>query len=315
MYNEEFSNPNTANTQYQQDVASNDGETYSAPSYIVGGGFDFLLSPKWGMNAYVDYRFTDTDDLDGGYMSIYGSNSDGYLNGRLGLTYYMGAAEAPAQEESFSGLEEFQLEPESGQQGEIVWEESGAPRPEAQGTDYSELQSRVQNLNQELQSKEKNINELEAQIASQEERIRSLERELNEVEGQMGTAPVTGGGNYKMVYEDAVQQFYNRNYSSAMSSFRSLLNQYPDHKLASNCQYWIGECQFAQGNYSQAVQSFQAVLNYSSSYKFDDALIMLGRSYMKMGNNDNARNVLQRLLNEYPDSEYAGKARNWLNRL
>ena len=54
---------------------------------------------------------------------------------------------------------------------------------------------------------------------------------------------------------------------------------------------------------------------HSFSYKKDDATLMLGRCYMKMNDFETARNYLQELLNKYPDSEYVGKAKEWLNRI
>ena len=80
-------------------------------------------------------------------------------------------------------------------------------------------------------------------------------------------------------------------------------------------QYWIGECYNALGDYAKAIVAFNRVMEYRSSYKFDDALIMTGVVSMKMGDNENAKQKFQELVNRYPDSEYAPKAMRYLGRL
>ena len=300
----------------QFDDSTTVGESITSLAMIVGGGFDFIVSPKVALNAFVDYRHTLSDELDGGYNSQFSQTNDGYLNGRVGLTYFLGRATQEDQE-GVPGLEEMQLEAEE-DTGMIAWEEAlqEAAETDEAGGEYPDLQSRVQELNQKLQQRDQDIENLESQLTTQEQRIQELESELEEVEGQMGTAPIAGtGGTYKQNYERALQLFYSRQYSQSLQLFRTLRDQYPNHKLASNCQYWMGENYFGMAQYSQATQAFLSVFSYDFSYKFDDATIMLGRCYEKMGDYENARKYFQQLLNDYPDSEYVGVAQKWLNRL
>ncbi len=294
----------------QFDDSTTVGTSLTNLALILGGGFDFILSPKLALNAFVDYRHTNSDELDGGYNSQYSKTNDGYLNGRVGLTYFLGKP-APKKQKGVPGLEEMQLEAEE-DTGLIAWEEAlrEAAETDEAGEEYTDLHSRVQELNQKLEQRNQDIQSLESQLSSQEQRIRELEKELNEVSGQM-----RAGGDYKQNYERALQLFYSKQYSQSLQLFRSLRDQYPNHKLASNCQYWMGENYFGMGQYSQATQAFLSVFSYDFSYKFDDATIMLGRCYQKMGDNENARKYFQQLLNDYPDSEYVSAAQKWLNRL
>ncbi|MDQ7052633.1 MAG: tetratricopeptide repeat protein [candidate division KSB1 bacterium] len=91
--------------------------------------------------------------------------------------------------------------------------------------------------------------------------------------------------------------------------------RYPQHRLASNCWYWIGESYFALGDLNNALQAFNEVLNYRNSFKTDDALLMLGRIYMRQGNAEMARQMFNRLQQDYPDSEYVPRAQRYLNQL
>ncbi len=112
-----------------------------------------------------------------------------------------------------------------------------------------------------------------------------------------------------------MSQFYAKRYSDAIAQFNALVAQFPDHSLASNCVYWIGESYFGSGNYSEAVNAFNRVLNYPRSLKLDDALLMLGRSHLKLGQTEEARQAFDRLIKEFPNSEFVAKAEEWLSRL
>ena len=49
--------------------------------------------------------------------------------------------------------------------------------------------------------------------------------------------------------------------------------------------------------------------------KKDDATLMLGRCYTNLGDSATARTYFQNVIDEYPDSEYVEKAREWLSRI
>ncbi len=100
-------------------------------------------------------------------------------------------------------------------------------------------------------------------------------------------------GKFSVDYEQALRLFYARDYSNAIQVWDILHTQYPNYKLTSNCQYWIGEAYFGLGQYENAVKAFQNVFNYDFSYKKDDATLMLGRSYLKLGDVARARSYFQ----------------------
>ncbi len=121
--------------------------------------------------------------------------------------------------------------------------------------------------------------------------------------------------NFSDKYDSALKLFYATKYQQAMDIFLELKSQYPEHSFQVNCQHWIGECYFGLENYTNALAAFQKVLTFGKTYKTDDALLMIGRSYQKMGDKINARLYYNRLLNEYPNSEYLDKAQWHMSRL
>lgn len=116
-------------------------------------------------------------------------------------------------------------------------------------------------------------------------------------------------------YESALHSFYLGDYSEAMYKLALLAEQYPNHTLASNCHYWLGEAQLQTNNVQEAIASFTKVLNSEKSLKKDNALLMLGRCYMILKRPNDARAAFDRVIAEYPGSEAVGKARQYLGQL
>ncbi len=110
-------------------------------------------------------------------------------------------------------------------------------------------------------------------------------------------------------YESAINTAKSRNYRNAMEELQTLLNAGIKDDYADNCHYWMGECNFQLKNYSQAIQHFQLVQGYKFSEKRDDAQLMIAQSYDRLGDKQKAKTEYQKLLDMYPTSEYAKRAR------
>jgi len=116
-------------------------------------------------------------------------------------------------------------------------------------------------------------------------------------------------------YNLGLELFNNKHYYDALPLFFELLRLSQTDKLASNCQYWIGECYNALGEYGKAIEAFQAVLQYASSYKHEDALLMQGLCLTRLDDRAAARVQFQHLLNVYPDSVHQSVAKRYLGML
>ncbi len=303
--------------QYQNDPRWFDG------SIIFGGGLEVVLQPRTSLEFYADYRHTTGD----GYDGIVRQEKDGYLQVRAGFTYYFKdrltreekpselialdesdlakwlEKEEPADTAKFRAFEEKLAATEMGE-SKVTMEE------------YLALKSKVDELNRIIAEKEREIESLRTELDFRVDRIAELEDELRK---KRVAAPVavatTGGIDFSASYEDALRSYYAREYDEAIEKFTVLLQENPTHRLASNCQYWIGEAYFGLGDYVAAREAFDKVLAFDFSYKKDDATLMIGRCYMKLGDNERARSSMEALLRDYPDSEYAPKAQSYLRRL
>lgn len=293
---------------------ANDGERFSSNALIIGGGMEILTAPQFAVNLFADYRHTPTDLLDGAEL---GKAKDGYLNGRIGFTYYFGnrlKKAQPSEEDLIAQhLDDASLKENSEKMSKF---EAKLDKLEAGDADmsmesYVRLKSRVDELYQLIDNKEKELEDLRSALDLKNKRIVDLETTLE----RGGTTAQVAVGEFSLSYEEALRLFYARRYQEAISLFSALKAKYPDHPLVSNCHYWIGECHFGLQDYAQASDVFQGVFNWPNSLKRDDATLMLGRCYYNLHDTGKARSYFQGVIDDYPDSEYIEKAKSWLQRI
>lgn len=117
-------------------------------------------------------------------------------------------------------------------------------------------------------------------------------------------------------YDVAFKSIRGGNYVEASREFRHFIEQYPNHALAPNAWYWLGESYYATTNYSVALQSFQQLLNqFPQSDKAPDALLKVGYTQLELKQTAAARATLTEVTTKYPGSKVASLATERLQRL
>ena len=116
-------------------------------------------------------------------------------------------------------------------------------------------------------------------------------------------------------YASARDQHRERRFDEAVAAFSEILERAPDSDLADNARYWIGEARYLQRRFRQALAEFTKVLAYPYTEKADDAQLMIARSYLALGESDQAMAAFRKLLQNYPGSEYVDEAREELRQL
>ena len=196
--------------------------------------------------------------------------------------------------------------------------------------DYIRLKSRVDELQQEIEYKEVEIKSLNGTLTEKQQRIQNLRSQglafqpadysgssttINVAGSPNATSGVRNLNSFSLAYEGGVSCLNNKRYDEAADIFTSIINTFPSHALTSNCHYWRGEALFKQGDYLGAIEAFNAVLEFPLSLKKDDALMMLGQSFVQLNRTEEARRAFNRLIQEHPTSEFVMKAEEMLNRL
>ncbi|MGD0038635.1 MAG: tetratricopeptide repeat protein, partial [Bacteroidota bacterium] len=152
-------------------------------------------------------------------------------------------------------------------------------------------------------------------IASQKESVdSSLHKEIAKTVSQPASK-ARGDSLLREEYADAVSLFREKKYEEAIAKFNSLLEKGIENTLAGNCEYWIGECNFATRDYNNAIGHFEKVIAIDASKKKSDAYFMLGKSYEQTGKREKARDVYQALNEQYPDNVHARRVESRLKAL
>lgn len=114
----------------------------------------------------------------------------------------------------------------------------------------------------------------------------------------------------KDLYQAAMRQLAERNYTQAESYFTAFMDRFPDHLLAGNAQYWLGESYYARNDYKQAAAAFlSGVRAYPDSGKAPGAMLKLAMSLNQLGHKAQACATLGELKTRHPDMSAKVKAR------
>jgi len=185
--------------------------------------------------------------------------------------------------------------------------------------DMQEMSGRIDDLKLQVQKKtdEKSFqkDETERRLTALEDRMAKLEKRVNELKPAeaMGKDPeATPEG----IYQLGLASFKAGDMDKAREDFTRFIERYPKHELTGNAQYWIGETYYSEKKYEQAVLAFQEVIKkYPKKDKAPAALLKQALSFKGLGDVKSARYVLKKLMDDYPRSDDAKKAKELLKEL
>lgn len=103
-----------------------------------------------------------------------------------------------------------------------------------------------------------------------------------------------------------------KDFDAAINEIYRFLDKYPEGDLTVNAYYWLGELYLSQGSYEQARQAFTIVTSRHQSHrKAPDALYKLAVTHNRAGDPGKAKDALERLQSQYPETESAAKGRQY----
>jgi tol-pal system protein YbgF len=144
------------------------------------------------------------------------------------------------------------------------------------------------------------------------------------------TRPTTGALQPQDIYQASYLDFSKGSYPLAIAGFREFVRRFPDHELAGNAQYWIGEAHYsiarshanagqtdkASEALEQAVTEFRRVVaNYPRGEKVPAALFKEALALIDLKQPALAQARLQYLIDNFPQAEETPLARDRLSTL
>lgn len=257
-----------------------------------------------------------------GSIFVFGcSSNQPVINSEEGFMDDEGSQNQSDIDELFGIINENESQQEQPSEDDEVLQLLGIPKQQAERAGVQEtsqnddqLKGEIETLEQKLAAKDSEIDNLKSDVAAKDAEIGKLE--TTPAQPFTPTSEnVNMTGNYQEDYQLALQTYNNRGYKQSIQMFEELLAINSSHSLSDNCRYWIGESYYGLGNYNQAIVEFTKVFSFGKSNKMDDAQLKLGFCYWKLGDTGRAAQEFERLLSDYPDSEYAQKAQEFLSNL
>lgn len=184
-----------------------------------------------------------------------------------------------------------------------------------------------QQLEDDLQlSKE----DLGLQLAALNSRIDQLEQVSGQLAEELKAVPVAATAVEKPQVvapqppapQETPEQLYQRaldliRQENRFAEGRQLLEQfaanYPQHDLYVNALYWSGESLYGEKKYELAILQLQDVISKHAKHpKAPAAMLKQALAFNALGDLQNARTTMQKLLEEYPDASQVDAAKTFL---
>ncbi len=120
----------------------------------------------------------------------------------------------------------------------------------------------------------------------------------------------------EQLYDAALSNALQERYPLAIQEFSDYLERFPQGELADDCQYYIGDCYDAQHSFEAAARAYlKLVKDFPASDRVPQALYKAGAALAELGRVDEAQRTLERVVDEYPFTDEAIRARDALRRL
>ena len=189
--------------------------------------------------------------------------------------------------------------------------------------------ARFDSLTSEIQSLSSSLEESQARIAKLSEQLtqtQNIIQTLNQPPAVPGLPAAGNGGqpgaaapsvpDADTLYKSGLSAFNGGQYQLAVQSFQEYLQYYGETDLASNAQFYIGECYYSQGDYAKAIDEYnKCIEQYPKGNKAPAAQLKKGYSLLAQEKESSGIRELRSLIQRYPKSREADLARQRLKKL
>ena len=162
-----------------------------------------------------------------------------------------------------------------------------------------------------MRKRQERLDEIGVSMAETEQRLAALERYLS-----LGSKAQPAGADQNAapapvqnLYDTAKAAYDKGEWEKARRLFTQLIDEQPKSENADNAQFWIGETYYNEQWFEKAILEYQTVIEkYPQGNKVPAAMLKQGLSFLKLGDQSNARLVLQRLTQKYPKTNESSVA-------
>lgn len=173
------------------------------------------------------------------------------------------------------------------------------------------LQKPTEDLARYREDADKRIIALEDRIIRIQSTLDELTKKVAEL-AQAKAAPATPDA----LYMKGLDTFKAGDMPASREIFTKFLDQYPQHDLAANSHYWIGETHYSEKSFEPAILAFQEVIkNFPTKDKVPAAMLKQAMAFNAINDTKSAKYVLKKLGETFPKSDEAIKAKELLKEI
>jgi tol-pal system protein YbgF len=208
-----------------------------------------------------------------------------------------------------------------GERIETLEERMGVVERQLEGQGLLEMARQLELMQQDLRRLRGELDELRHELertrSQQRDQYVDLDTRLRAAEAALAAAQsAVPAASPEAEYQAAFNLLKDGRYDDAAAALQDFLVRHPTHELASNALYWLGEAHYVRRDFTAALAAFEGVLrDYPGARKSPDAMLKAGYCQHELKRPAQARAMLGRLVNEYPDTQAAAEARARIERL
>jgi len=196
--------------------------------------------------------------------------------------------------------------------------------------EFQSINGRLDDLDRANQQLEEDLRlskeDLGLQISAVNDRLDQLEQLSGKLSEEIKAIPAAPAPEPVMETpkppEETAEQLYQRaldmirkenRFAEGRKLLEDFVAKYPEHDLYVNAIYWSGESLYGEKQYEAAILKLQDVISKHAKHpKAAAAMLKQGLAFNALGDAQNARTTMQKLIEEYPDSPQVDAAKNFL---
>jgi tol-pal system protein YbgF len=189
--------------------------------------------------------------------------------------------------------------------------------------------SKIEEMSTAFQQVQNSMTDVTARIGKLEQQIMDLSNAVRTINSPAPPPGSTTGGSSPgpttsnvppisgdMLYQNANRDRIGGKTDLALQEYQEYVKLYGDGPMAPAAEFWVGDLYFGQGDYENALKAFDQVLErYPANVKTPDALLMKGKTLVKLDRRNAGASEFRELIKRYPSSDAAVKARAQLKQM
>lgn len=166
--------------------------------------------------------------------------------------------------------------------------------------------------NQTIEALNKQIEEMQGRLDSAQNDQESVQGQISAYEDLLNAYVTFSTGGDVVAAGDALSAVDTSKLSESAQGIYNTIKQQVDDSYKQKL-YQTGYSAYAKGDYENAVNDLKKIVDMDEGYSDGSAVYYLAQSYRKGGDTESAKPYYQYVIDNYPNTERAATARNYVD--